>query len=324
MNILFWDAVCNKQYTIDTEKTESLGGTERTVLRVAQALSAQYGVYLYQHKADSREAETIGGITHIGLDSKFPTPDVVVHLRTAVLVPVLAAIYPDAKHLVWAHDLAVEADYVKEDYEQVSGIIAVSDFHKTQIETVLKATGISKPVYKIYNPVNTSGVLPRERFPKTAAFISSPHKGLSQSLALFSEARDAGLLDSIEIANPGYMHLDTQDGPGIVKLGDLTHRDTMEVLSKTGVLLYPQRVFPETFGHVYAEANALGVPVLAYDFGAAREVLCINNRPYKARSVSEWLDALKETMQLDIKTGVREQFCIENVSAVWDALLKKG
>ncbi len=67
MNILFWDAVCNKQYTIDTEKTESLGGTERTVLRVAQALSAQYGVYLYQHKADSRETETIGGITHIGL-----------------------------------------------------------------------------------------------------------------------------------------------------------------------------------------------------------------------------------------------------------------
>jgi glycosyltransferase involved in cell wall biosynthesis len=38
-------------------------------------------------------------------------------------------------------------------------------------------------------------------------------------------------------------------------------------------VFYPQTVHAETFGLVFAEANAVGTPVLAHDFGAAREVL---------------------------------------------------
>jgi glycosyltransferase involved in cell wall biosynthesis len=48
------------------------------------------------------------------------------------------------------------------------------------------------------------------------------------------------------------------------------HREVRSALCT----FFPNFVIPETFGLVFAESHALGTPVLTYDCGAAREVLC--------------------------------------------------
>ncbi len=47
----------------------------------------------------------------------------------------------------------------------------------------------------------------------------------------------------------------------------------MQHIRESLCVFYPQTQRCETFGLVYAESNAVGTPVLAHDFGAAREVL---------------------------------------------------
>jgi glycosyltransferase involved in cell wall biosynthesis len=56
-------------------------------------------------------------------------------------------------------------------------------------------------------------------------------------------------------------------------LGTLTPAQTLEQAASALCVFMPNFVLPETFGLVFAEANAVGTPVLAHDCGAAREVL---------------------------------------------------
>lgn len=327
MNIFFWDTTCNKSYDCDMETREALGGTERTVLRVAQALiNKGHDVSLYQHTNDSTEEYTCHGIRHVGLETLFPVPDVIVHLRTAAMVDMLSNAFPNAKHIVWMHDLATEHQYASEYelFEKVSSVIAVSQFHANNINTMFKQVNKQVLVNVIYNPVTTSYVEPvKERFARSAVFLSSPHKGLKQTLNVFKAAKEQGILDTLEVANPGYVTLDMVKQDGVYVLGEQSHASVMSSLAKAGVLLYPQNVFPETFGLVFAEANALGVPVLAYDMGAAKEVLSATNPPYRERSIDGWLKRLREVMQINVEPKIKDEFKLENVAAQWDNLLER-
>ena len=50
-HIVFIDTVCYKPYTGNTLRDEPLGGTEATVIRVAEGLSKDYAVVVLQHNA---------------------------------------------------------------------------------------------------------------------------------------------------------------------------------------------------------------------------------------------------------------------------------
>jgi glycosyltransferase involved in cell wall biosynthesis len=51
-------------------------------------------------------------------------------------------------------------------------------------------------------------------------------------------------------------------------------------------VFYPNFVLPETFGLVFAEANAVGTPVLTHDCGAAAEVLAAHEQLLPVSPVS--------------------------------------
>jgi glycosyltransferase involved in cell wall biosynthesis len=298
-NILIWDTTSNKPYTMDTLRNEALGGTEASVLRLSKAL-VQTGHYvaIYQSKAEDYEGPAVDGINHVGLESMFPKPDVVIHLRTAQYVNMLRTVYPDAKHFVWVHD--VFGEWVEQEPFEGADIICVSDYHKNNIITTMRQ--YHKPpgsVTRIYNMVGAmkTGLL---GYPKSAIFLSSPHKGLDQVLEVFKAAKEKGILDTLYVLNPGYMETQNVIEPGVIVLGEQTHGQAMNHLARSSVLLYPQRTWPETFGYVFAEAAALGVPVLAYDHGAAREVLPTCNPPYRCKSVNEWLNKLQEVLAIKV------------------------
>ena len=76
------------------------------------------------------------------------------------------------------------------------------------------------------------------------------------------------------IANPGYIALEPDlSMSGVEVLGPLPHHEVLAHVRTAFCVFYPQSGFKETFGLVFAEANALGTPVLAHAVGAASEVL---------------------------------------------------
>src|SRR4051812_11298540 len=77
----------------------------------------------------------------------------------------------------------------------------------------------------------------------------------------------------LHVANPGYKPLPMRDFPGVTWLGSLPPAEAIaQARTALGVFM-PNLHLPETFGLVFAEANAVGTPVLTHDLGAAREVL---------------------------------------------------
>lgn len=298
-NILIWDTTSNKPYTHDTLRNEALGGTEASVLRLSKALvDVGYYVAIYQSKAETRDLDYVDGITYVGLDSMFKKPDVVIHLRTAQYVEVLKNVYPDAKHIVWVHD--VFGEWVEQEPFEYTDIVCVSDYHKNNVHTILRQYGKTPnsvtPIYNMLDAMKT-GLL---KYPKSAIFLSSPHKGLDQVLQVFKAAKERGILDTLYVLNPGYMETQNVIEPGVVVLGEQTHGEAMNYLARSSVLLYPQRSWPETQGIIFSEALALGVPTLAYDHGAAREMMPSNNPPYRCKSVTEWLKALEEVLTIEV------------------------
>lgn len=84
-NIAFIDHTCQKPYSLGTLLSEPLGGTEATVVRVAEALDAA----VVQHIRDARESR------YLPKDFEL-NPKYVVALRDPRTIPRLRKSYPSA------------------------------------------------------------------------------------------------------------------------------------------------------------------------------------------------------------------------------------
>ena len=110
--------------------------------------------------------------------------------------------------------------------------------------------------------------------PDKLAFFSSPHKGLEWTVRVFDAPRRANPRFRLFVANPGYYQAHCLRGlSGVVDLGCLAHREALRHVREALAVLLLNHTYPETFGLVLAEANAVGVPVLTHSLGAAPEVL---------------------------------------------------
>ena len=135
------------------------------------------------------------------------------------------------------------------------------------------------PVLRIYNPVEDSlRVEPVTVDRNRMILFSTPNKGASQVVAAFGAVRNALPSMQLDIAGSTEAVLE-QYVPGVARmagiriLGRLPRDEVLAYVRTSLCVFYPQYEHPETFGLVFAEANAVGTPVIAHDFGAAREVL---------------------------------------------------
>lgn len=278
-SILFIDEVCPKPYDTPTLTLKPQGGTETTVTRVALglAMTERWNVYVEQH--GRQECQINYPPAHFLPIGYAPKAEIVVCLRTPHTIEYARNRFPTAKIFLWSHDLAtpnLTQELCSVLKAKISANVVVSQFHKNQTLEVLNRGsfpgGLKHEI--VYNPIPDTLEPTRETVDTNKlVWLSSPHKGVKDALRLFRLIRAHNPGFHFYVANPGYYQEELGTEEGVTNLGAIPWQDGMKVLSNALCLFYPNKVFPETFGLVAAEANALGVPVLTHDLGAMREVL---------------------------------------------------
>jgi glycosyltransferase involved in cell wall biosynthesis len=106
-------------------------------------------------------------------------------------------------------------------------------------------------------------------------------------------------------------------GNGVEYLGELGHREKVELLGGAVALVNPIQ-WPEPFGLVMIESLACGTPVLAFPWGAAPEIVTDGVNGFLCTDVDDMSDAVGRVAELDraaCRAPVEEYFCTERMVA---------
>jgi len=271
--VLFYDPLCQQPYDTRTLRTQAMGGTEATLVRVADAL----GAWVIQHNRSQdweryRHPQRLDGIT-----------SVIVNRDSRALAGVRQR-YPGARVYLWLHDrfrpgsrrarwLTASAPLLR---EMAVTVVCVSDWQRRGVEATLRSAGLATHVrtLTIYNPVDDAltpdGTAVDER---KLVFFSSPNKGLGYTLDAFDGLRRAMPDLRLVVGNPGYKADACAPRAGVEFLGPQPQARMHAEVRSALCTFFPNFVIPETFGLVFAESHALGTPVLTHGCGAAPEVV---------------------------------------------------
>lgn len=324
--VLFIDEVCPFPYDANTLAERACGGTESSVIRVAEGLAATglFRVIVEQHcrhphvTRDYQNPE----YTRTGCTSH---ADYVVSLRSPETLRKAKQRFPKARrHYVWAHDLG-SAEWAHELVKHTDfTTIAVSNFHKTQLQQALYPQwyGGQFPINVVYNPIPDS-LLPDETpYDKNKlVWTSSPHKNLPNALAIFENLRSFNPDFRLYVANPGYLPDYSESIDGVIPLGSLPHHEVIKHVREALCLYYPNWTFAETFGISMVEANAVGTPVLTHGIGAAREVLFHPSETTECRNPKNVIDRVLAWHSGNRpKVKANQKFRLSSVISSWRRL----
>lgn len=336
--IVFVDTVCPAPYSPKELAMQGLGGTEATVVRLAEMLGMDnINVHVAQHNrvADLEQysASYVRPLPYL-LTGKFKA-QAFIALRDPNTALNLKKANPDVPVLLWCHDLSNPTFSSFGPLLKAAGItlVAVSEFHKTNLVEGFRANAkdmtTDVPLVKVvYNPVN-DWLVPSERVqvdPNQLLFASSPHKGLERALSLFEIVKKHFPEMKLKIANPGYYETNIPKQAGVIDIGSISHNRLATEMMKSLAVFYPNNSFPETFGLVMAEANAVGTPVITHPIGAAREVLGEDHNTSQLidtqASIEEIVNRIKKFREERPKVSLNPKFRIKEVVKAWKELLK--
>lgn len=360
MKILFIDSyLVNKPYDPKILETQAVGGTESSLVRVAQGLSEKHVVYVahYGRKHDYVHSPSLSFIGKKSLAKlNHDEIDRVIVLKQAKALKNISKKFVHAQFFLWLHDLPYgfitdpkNERHIKWIKECKCTVVGVSKSHIAMYSSMsdrqISTTYIYNPIDEQLKPNPLVAVDPNRLL-----FYSSPHKGLNQVLGLFRTAKKMLPDLQLYVANPGYLKLtprsrftfllesfihrlfwegnpsvesDALNQEGVHVLGALTQPQVIEEVRKSCCIFYPQTIYPETFGLVYAESNAVGTPVLAHDFGAAREVLSSSDQLVNAFDEKEVFEKLTRwTQDQRPQVSANPQVRLEKVVSEWFRLLE--
>lgn len=330
--VLIVDPVAPGPYDDRTLRTRAMGGTEATVVRVAGALARSRPVVVAQ--AARRHAHRgAGGVWYVPCRHRRERPrrgiESVIVVRAHKLLPGLRRCYPEARMFLWMHcfpgrrlrPLARVAASAR------ATVVAVSDYHLAWMRAfyaehdAIAARAVDTT--RVYNPI-APGLAPDGSAwdPDKLVYLSSPHKGLDQVYDAFRVLRRRIPTLRLHVANPGYLERRFPDVDGVVPLGKLCHAEVARHLRDALCLFYPQATFEETFGLVFAEAHAVGTPVLAHPLGSAPEVVACDRQLCDVTDIDEVCERIARWRDGDRPAPApRPEFDLGAVIEVWERLL---
>jgi len=347
--VLFLDLQAQAPYDSAALEERALGGTEATCVRVAEGLARRRPVVVAQ-AARTVAGGVAGGARYLTVEEArreavSRPPAAVVLVRRYEMAGAVADWFPASRHLFWAHDLRrsrrvrqFRRDFARGRYT----ILSVSDFLTERTRRQCRGNLLQRTLDRIvrppdldlrtlHNPIDDALVpdgTPVD--PTRLLFLSAPAKGLAETIERFEEVHRAMPDLVLHVAHPGYVSIEGYRNfdvsllqrPGVEVLGALPHARILEHLRRAFCVFYPQTTKEETFGLVYAEANAVGTPVLAHDFGAAAEVLSDPDQLVDARRPGAVLERLARWRTAGRpQVHLKPHFRLSHVLAQWEALL---
>jgi glycosyltransferase involved in cell wall biosynthesis len=329
-HVLLADTSHPKAYDFDQLAAQAMGGTESSLLRTAVILHNHgHQVTVYQQAREL--AATQQGVEFIGPEQlgELSAPDHIVVLRKYPQLFRFHRQFPQARLHLWIHTYK-NWEYVFKRGRRLTAwqLITNSHTHAAHCDRLVNRSVVGRllnlfkarlPIATCYNPIPRSlGEHPRvERDPNKLLFLSAPNKGLAQVLKTFQQI-NRHLKDlRLYVANPGYRQDHPADIPNVTFLGALPAAQVREHLASSLCVFYPQDSFAETFGLIYAEANALGTPVLAHDIGAAREILHPNNPLIQAHDRYQITKTLVQWQRQLPAVSYRDEFDAPAIYQQW-------
>ncbi len=291
-HILFADTSHPKPYDFVSLATYAMGGTESSLLRTAHILKNHgHNITIFQQRrTKATRQNSIDFIGPAQLESLQESPQHVIVLRKFPQVLVFQKHFPQAQFHLWIHTYKNWEYVLKRGIrtKQPWQLITNSKTHAAHCDKILNRSFMGR-IYNLfkkpvsikacYNPIPSrlADGVSTDRDPNKLLFLSAPNKGLQQVLKTFQQINRHMKDLKLYVANPGYRKDQPQEIANVHYLGALPGDQVKHHLATSLCVFYPQDSFAETFGLIYAEANALGTPVMAHDIGAAREILHPNN-----------------------------------------------
>lgn len=327
-SVLFLDQGSSYAYDLETLGKSSLGGTEATVVRIAEKLGESFNIVVAQgHKVAHTSSERVQYVPFSPYLLNMPW-HVVIVLRLAEVAFIVRGSNASVPIWLWIHDLIDFRflNYVNRLRKNNIGIIAVSDFHHKQLYDLALVDPYLPELPKnirIYNPIDDK-VIPDATFVdiKKLLYASSSYKGLFDTLKTFNLLKKKQGDFELIITNPGYYLTELPHQEGVRYLGALPHEKNLQHIRESLALFQMNHVVPETFGLILAESNAVGTPALTHPFGAAPEVLqnkdqLINTHDREAviNRILQW--RFKERPKVELL----KKFRLSEVIKEWESLL---
>jgi len=330
-HILFADTTHPKAYDFTDLAAQAMGGTESSLLRTAEILQTNgHRVTVFQQARELRDEQQ--GIEFIGAEQldQLSAPDHVVILRKFPQLQRFQQRFTRAQMHLWIHTYK-NWEYVFKRCQRTTKpwqLITNSHTHAGHCDRLINRSLLGRvlnlfqspvSIATCYNPIPRSMSEPPKvaRDPNKLLFLSAPNKGLEQVLKTFAHINRHLKELRLYVANPGYRQQQSADLPNVTFLGALPAAQVQEHLASSLCVFYPQDSFAETFGLIYAEANALGTPVLAHDIGAAREILHPNNPLIKAHDRYQITKTLVQWQRQLPQVSYREEFDAPAVYRQW-------
>ncbi len=275
--ITFVDPLAPRGYSGAPGGLAGLGGTEATLVRIAECVADRLPVTVRQSARTGPEL-ICAGVRYSGVDLCRPLPEsprVIVVVNSWKVAPKLARLNPGARVIVWQHVFPGRHNRALAPQLSAAGVevICVSATHARWLTGFLGAD--APRIGHIHNPIaDDLGPDDTARDPNLLLFASSPHKGLGQVFRRFEMLKESFPDLRLAVADPGYLAWPTGPVPrGVIPLGRLDQPSLIGWMRRALCLFYPQSQFAETFGLVIAEANAVGCPALLHrGLGANEEV----------------------------------------------------
>jgi glycosyltransferase involved in cell wall biosynthesis len=328
-DVLIQDTTTPLPYDSNTLATRALGGTEASVIRVAEAMgSLGLKVAVLQHNLAEPS---------LGKHCFYLPLSCIDDLDTNHFIMVRgvknAERFPKARKYSWHHDVpdarlrAMLPTILKHDVL----LVGVSRWHKYQMLEFLKdeENWHNTPRIKyIYNPVPKSIFVSRKRKlkydPNKMVWVSSPHKGLEDAVRVFERVREVSGNSALKlhVFNPGYFATQLVNKEGVLIEGSVPCRELWQHMSESLCVFYPSR-FEETFGCFAAEANALHTPVACYDVAGLAESVAVKNPMQRPGEERKFIDMVCKWAAGDRpEVYGQNRFMTAEVMAEWLKIMK--
>ena len=323
--VYFVDPCSAEGYDLNDLKSRGLGGTEATILRVSSALQSAFDVSHFQNGRSIQSTSEAGRYRPLADAYRTPEAAVIVVINRWKIALKLRKANPGTPIFLWLHTnpgrhnrkMGVALK------EAAITVICVSTTQARLLSEFLGPFGLPR-ISAIYNPI-ADNLVPddTQRDPDTLLFASSPHKGLAEVFAQFSDLRETIPELTLAVADPGYLRWETGPVPGgVTFLGALSHPELVQHMRRSLCLFYPQTTFAETFGLVLAEANAVGAPVLVHaGLGANDEIVSGADQKIDGRDPAQILSRIETWRSVSPEVNTNPAFRLTSVAQKWSELL---